>query len=214
MFYWLTGIPGVGKTTALHQTLSARDWNDQIIRMKGSDILLELAGIQTLSELSRLDQRRRQQLTERMYSRMLKIDRQFPNRIHIDDGHFTIPLPEGNFRTVLPEDERIIERSKMVILLQASEWEILQRLSTDPARYEDRLSRYRHIHPETTEAIRRYQRVESQVVSQWCNDHHIPFMVIDNHELDNAVTCLITTIEHKLDLCSDYRSYQSRSPEL
>ena len=52
MYIWVGGIPAVGKTTVIKNILKQSGWGEDVVMVKSSSILLELAGLSSISGLT------------------------------------------------------------------------------------------------------------------------------------------------------------------
>ncbi len=104
------GVPGVGKTTVIHEVQEiARIEGFQLEIAKTRETLCELAGVKTVEEYRALPEQTRSNLYPEMDRRVYESDRQDPSIIRLYDGHFWFFHSQGGLyraRIIHPGDDK------------------------------------------------------------------------------------------------------------
>jgi adenylate kinase len=202
MLIWVGGVPGVGKTTTLSRTFGLNGWGDRVVPVKGSDILMKLAGKTVISQLDKLDSGLRRELTGKMHEFLLNEDVRDPNRIRVDDGHFTIPNSEGGYRCVLPTDRYTAERTSALVLIDTSAELIYEHLCKPDCsdRFQDRLGRYfKYGQENVLDAIEEYRVAEFKAARNLESTLAKKLYVIDNSsDIEITVRGIHLVIEQQI----------------
>jgi len=219
MYIWVGGIPAVGKTTVIRNILEQGGWGDDVVKVKSSTILLELAGLNSASELTSLSGERRKELGTMVHSKLLEIDRSDSRRIRIDDGHFAIPVDNGGFRVVLPTDRDTMALTACLVLLDAKAEVIARNLmNLDSAtRLDDRFKRYLTLENGTGNllfAIEKYRQFELNAALELSSKLNKNLIIVENNDrLENAVHGVEEIVNHQLLGLKEFDSRIGGSPE-
>lgn len=171
MFIKIGGPCGAGKTTITKEIATIAQSRDlPFVRVKGGDILLSLAGVDSYEKLRKIPEATREALRDRMYKIMYEEDRNDPGTIRVRDAHFTL-LDEGKF-VILPMQEADRSQTHLMVVLSPDPEELLHRRFGDS----DRPDRVRDL-----EFIRREIDFELQVARMHSEELGIPLYVINNN---------------------------------
>lgn len=89
MFVYVGGIPGIGKTAIITKTIElSKKLGIKMEDAGGVAIMRQLAGVSTTEELRVLPEKIRQSLRPKMEIALRNIERQKPETILLQDGHF------------------------------------------------------------------------------------------------------------------------------
>jgi len=119
---YVGGISGVGKTTLLNGALNNINMDIQI--GKGSEIMKNLANLTCSSELCNLTQEYRNNLRKRAHDIIFSSHDKI-----ILDGHFAVPIKDGNYE--IPYPEEYTDYIKGLVLISADAKSIYQRRQLD-----------------------------------------------------------------------------------
>ena len=219
MYIWIGGIPAVGKTTVIKNILEQGGWGDDVLKVKSSSILLELAGLNSASELISLSGEKRNELGTMVHSKLLEIDRSDPHRIRIDDGHFAIPMDNGVFRIVLPTNRETMAQTACLVLLDAKPEVVARNLSNLVAlsRLDDRFKRYLTLENGTGNllfAIEKYRQFELNAALELSSKLNKNLIIVENNDcLENAVNGVKEVVNQQLLGLKEFDSKIGGSPE-
>lgn len=89
MFVYIGGIPGTGKTTIITKTIElSKKSGIKMEEAGGVAIMRQLAGVSITEELRVLSEKTRQRLRPKMEIALRNLERQKPETILLQDGHF------------------------------------------------------------------------------------------------------------------------------
>lgn len=177
MIVYLGGVPGVGKTKVTKQVENlASEKGFALKRLRGTDILCELAGVSSVDELRRLPEEIRHELRPEMYRRIYAEDREYPNTVRLGDGHFCmfeINSDKFGTREMQPWDK---DQVLGIIVLIAPPNLILERRKVDKETRDDRRLDLGSITYE--------QKMELLIAKQQSEQIGCPMAVFDNSSVD------------------------------
>ena len=178
MFFYIGGVPGVGKTTVVTETEGlARDRGIKMEKIKGAPILCELAGVDTVAELRALPESVRRALRPEMNRRLYELDRRDPETIRLADGHFVyfdIKGEEYGVRQIQPLDK---EQMLAIAVIVANPHTVLRRRLKD---VDDRHDRKRNI-----DFLIQEQKMEVDVATSQATELGIPLCFASNEGYEN-----------------------------
>jgi adenylate kinase len=189
MFIYVGGIPGVGKTTIVKETIKLAI--AQCICMEeagGVEILCQLAEVSTKEELRMLPEEVRSRLRPRMEIVLRDMDAKNPKKILIQDEHFVFFVVVGvecGFRQVQPWDK---DRMLGIAVFSANPHIILQHRLIDMPNRSDRQS--------NKEFIIKEQDLEIKTARSQASEIGISFLLIENESPD-----ICNTAKKLLDFC-------------
>ncbi len=180
MFVYVGGVPGVGKTTVIEETIKiALNHGIKMEKIKGSPILCELAGVSTVAELRALPESVRRALRPEMNRRLYEFDRADPEVIRLADGHFIyfdIEGKEYGIRQIQPWDK---EQMLAIAVIVANPRTILHRRLKDAhERYDRKLD---------INFLIQEQKMEIDVAISQAKELGIPFCFLSNEGNENPI---------------------------
>lgn len=178
MFAYISGVPGVGKTTVVTETERlAQQHGIRMEKIKGAPILCELAGVSTVVELRALPESVRRALRPEMNRRLYELDRSDPEVIRLADGHFVyfdIEGKEYGIRQIQPWDKK---QMLAIAVIVANPYTILRRRLKDA---HDRHDRKRDI-----DFLIQEQKMEVDVAISQATELGVPICFLSNGDDEN-----------------------------
>lgn len=172
MFILVGGVPGSGKTTITSEIVNAgQKMGLSICRVKGSDLMCQLAGVNNVDELRSLPEEYRSSLRPEMYRLMYKQDKEDPSTIRVRDMHFSLRDGNGIF-VPLPVQDADREQLAMMVLLNPKPDLLLDRRMKDSAHRSDRAMCLDDVHKEI--------RFEMETALNNSRTVGVPICILDN----------------------------------
>lgn len=190
LFIYVGGVPAVGKTSIILEVEKmANKQGISLERTIGTDLLCELAGVITVSELRRLPEETRKKLRPEMNRRLYERDRSDPSTIRVCDGHFCFFDSEGKKcgkRQIQPWDK---EQMKGFIVVLAKPKIVLARRMKEIIERPDRQCSKKFIENE--------QQLEVAIAKNQAKEIGIPieFLVNNNQRISVVAKKIFSLIE-------------------
>lgn len=135
MFIKVGGPNGSGKTTITTRLEElGKNMGLRVERVKGGDILLKLAGVNSYDELRQIPEETRAALRPEMYRRMYEVDRNDPLTIRFRDAHFALFDPALSKFVEAGLQDGDEDQMLMIVVLTPSKDEIISRRLKDKDR--------------------------------------------------------------------------------
>jgi len=179
MFIYMGGVPGVGKTTIIAETLKlAQKTGFSLQSMKESKVLYRLTGVASANEYRLLPETIRSIARQRMVALFYRLDRKNPKTVRLRDDHFVYLKEDGSYfiRPCIPEDK--IQMLAFVVLFASSRTICDRRLQDSPVRPERNFT--------NCDAIARHQEMELQTAFSQAEQLRIPIRIFSNENTGAA----------------------------
>lgn len=175
MFVYVGGIPGIGKTAIITKTIElSKKLGIKMEDAGGVAIMRQLAGVSTTEELRVLPEKIRQSLRPKMEIALRNIERQKPETILLQDGHFVFFDVAGKkygIRHIQPWDK---ETMLLIAVITAGPEIILKRRREDAVQRPDRQCNLNFIIKE--------QKLEIEIARSQATEIGIKFCLIPNED--------------------------------